>query len=368
MTTPERRILLTPGPATTTDTVKRAQVVPDICPRESEFAAMVQGIAADLTRLTAAPEDARCVLFAGSGTAAVEAMVNSFAGENGLIVVDNGAYGARILQIARGCRIPALEFRSSPTAPIDLAALESLLAGRPKGMDQLAIVHHETTSGLLNDLAAVGGLCRRHGVELLVDAISSYGAIAIDMEGMNVAALAATSNKNLQAMPGASFLIARRGALDAARQRPRRGFYLDAVAEHDHFAAQGQMRFTAPVQTLYALRQAIDEILAEGVAMRLRRYERSWQTLIDGLAARGFAPVVPRQHQSRLITAVDAAAIPGFSFDGMHDFLLARGYTIYPGKLSGRDTFRVANIGDITYRDIEAFLVLVDEYLATCRK
>lgn len=363
MKPPERRVLLTPGPATTSEAVKLAQVVPDICPREEEFAGMVRTIAVDLARVMEAPADARAILLAGSGTAAVEAMLGSFAAA-GVLVVNNGAYGERMLRVAAAHGIPALEFQSSPEQALDLAALDAALAGRPAATAYLALVQHETTTGLLNDLAAVGDVARRHGVRLLVDAVSAYAALPIDMEGMNVAALASTANKNLQGMAGVGFVIARGAEIAAARMRPRRGFYLDAVAEHDYFLAHGQMRFTAPVQTLYALRKALDETLAEGVAARLQRYRRCWQALIDGMEARGFRAVVPRPLQGGLITAFEAGAVEGFDFDRVHDFLLARGVTIYPGKLPGRETFRVANIGAIVPQDIHAFLGLLDECLA----
>ncbi len=365
---PSRRILLTPGPATTTDAVKLAQVVADICPREPEFSAVLRSIVADLPRLIDAPADARAVLLCGSGTAAVEAMIGSLAASNGLIVVNNGAYGERILRMATILGLPVLEFRSDPAAAIDLAELETVLVERPADMAQLAIVHHETTTGLLNDLPAIGALCDRYNVELLVDAMSSFAAIPIDMTACNIAGLAASANKNLQGMAGASFVIVRTAALARAKLRPPRSLYLDLVAEHDYFHAQGQMRFTAPVQTLYALRRAIDEILAESVTGRRRRYDESWAILIDGLESRGFLPIVPRERQSRLITAVDASAIPGFVFEHLHDYMFARGITIYPGKLSGRETFRIANIGAIDLHDIEQFLAHLDAFLISCRK
>lgn len=368
MQTPSRRILLTPGPATTTDAVKFAQVVPDICPRETEFADLMRGIVEDLPRLIDAPADARAILLCGSGTAAVEAMIGSLTGGNGLLVINNGAYGERILQIARILGLPTVEFDSNPTAAIDLDDLEAALADRPSGMGHLAIVHHETTTGLLNDLAAVGALCRRHGVQLLVDAMSSFAAVPIDMAAANIAGLAASANKNLQGMAGASFVIARAEALATARQHPPRSLYFDLAAEEAYFSSHGQMRFTAPVQALYALRQALDETLAETVAVRRQRYDESWTILIDGLDARGFIPLVPRELQSHLITAVDAGNIRGFEFDQLHDYLFARGITIYPGKLPGRETFRIANIGAIDRSDITLFLEHLDGFLASCHQ
>jgi 2-aminoethylphosphonate-pyruvate transaminase len=368
MQAPSRRILLTPGPATTTDAVKFAQVVPDICPRETEFAALMRGIVEDLPRLIDAPADARAILLCGSGTAAVEAMIGSLTGANGLLVINNGAYGERILRIARILGLPSIEFGSDPTAAIDIEGLGAALASRPSGMRHLAIVHHETTTGLLNDLVAVGALCRRHGVQLLVDAMSSFAAVPIDMAAANIAGLAASANKNLQGMAGASFVIARADALAMARQHPPRSLYFDLAAEEAYFSTHGQMRFTAPVQSLYALRQALDETLAETVAIRRQRYDQSWTCLIDGLEARGFVAIVPRELQSRLITAIDAGDIPGFEFEQLHDYLFARGITIYPGKIAGRETFRIANIGAIDSKDITRFLDHLDAYLASCRQ
>jgi aspartate aminotransferase-like enzyme len=198
MSSVKRNVLLNPGPATTTDTVKYAQVVPDICPREDEFGQLMEYVCAELTRIVANCDRYAAVLFGGSGTAAVESILSSVVNEDAIVIVNNGAYGKRMCEIAAAYGLNYLEFLSPPDEAIDLFALENVLIRSPQTVTHLAVVHHETTTGLLNDIRSIGKLCRLHNVNLIVDAISSYGAIPIDMEIMNIGYLAASSNKNLQ--------------------------------------------------------------------------------------------------------------------------------------------------------------------------
>ncbi len=360
-----RDVLLTPGPATTTDSVKRAQLVPDLCPREAEFGAVLREVADGCTALVADSRTHAAVLLGGSGTAAVEAMLASAVGDGPLLVVDNGAYGARMAAIADGCGIPCAVFRSDATTALDLAALESALRGGHDGrpFTHLAVVHHETTTGLLNDVAAIGARCRTHGVALLVDGISSYAAIPLDLAAANVTCLAASANKNLQGMAGIALVIGSR-ALFAGLRPPRgRSFYLNLGEQYRFFEAEGQMRFTPPVQTVMALRQALLEIRLEGVAARYARYGACWATLLDGLAALGLETLVPRALQSRLVTAIREPDQAGYGFAALHDHCRQRGYTIYPGKLADRRSFRVATIGAITPDDIRGFVAALGDYL-----
>jgi len=361
----KRNVLLNPGPATTTDSVKYAQVVPDICPREEEFGQCMQFISTELTKLVADPTDYTTVLFGGSGTAAVEAILSSVIGEDTLLIVNNGAYGKRMCQIAAAYGIPYLEFKSPLDEPIDLQKLEKLLQTAPTKISHLAIVHNETTTGLLNDIQAVGDMCKRHHIQMIVDAMSSYAAIPIDMQKMNISYLAASSNKNIQGMAGVSFVIAHLATLKSTSLIKPRNFYLNLYAQYKYFIETLQMRFTPPVQTLYALRQAIIETVQEGVENRYARYTKSWETLINGIGKLGLAHLVKPEHHSRIITAIVEPDCENYDFDEMHHYFYRRGFTIYPGKLEGQNTFRIANIGDITYRDIEAFLQLLEEYLTS---
>lgn len=359
----KRNILLNPGPATTTDTVKYAQVVPDICPREAEFSLLMEYVCTELTRFVADCQRYTAVLFSGSGTAAVESILSSVVGEDAIVIVNNGAYGKRMCEIATAYGLNFLEFQSPPDEAIDLSALENLLNNSPQTVTHLAAVHHETTTGLLNDIHSIGELCRRHHADLIVDAISSYGAIPIDMEKMNIGYLAASSNKNLQGMPGVAFVIADKSKLANRERIAPRNYYLNLFAQYKSFAETRQMQFTPPVQTIYALKQAIEELKREGVKERYARYAKSWATLIAGITRLGLKHIVNEEHHSKIVTSIMEPDCAGYDFREMHDYLYARGFTIYPGKLENVNTFRIANIGDITYRDIEAFLALLEQYL-----
>ena len=364
MNTVTRNILLTPGPATTTNSVKLAQVVPDICPREPEFGQLMENISTELTRLAADPDRYTTVLIGGSGTAAVESMISSVLGEEDLaVIINNGAYGKRMCEIATAYGLRFLQFTSPPDDAIDLDALEAFIQSSGQTISHLAVVHHETTTGLLNDIEAIGQLCKHYEVDLLVDAMSSYAAIPIDMEKMNIRYLASSSNKNLQGMAGVSFVIAEKNKLKSLKYKKTRNYYLNLYEQHRFFSEYQQMRFTPPVQTLYALQKAIEELKQEGVKERYQRYVKSWETLIAGITSLGLTHIVPETCHSKLVTAIVEPDQDDYDFQEMHDYFYTRGITIYPGKLDSLKTFRVANIGDITFQDIEIFLELLDRYL-----
>ncbi|MGF7048904.1 2-aminoethylphosphonate-pyruvate transaminase [Paenibacillus sp. DS2015] len=359
----KRNILLTPGPATTTDTVKFAQVVPDICPRETEFGELMGSISTHLTKIVADEKQYTTVLFGGSGTAAVDSVLSSVIGEDTVIIINNGAYGKRMCEIATVYGLHFLEFVSPPDQPVDLAALEELLHSTHSPISHLALVHHETTTGLLNDVGSIGRLCQKYQVKLIVDAISSFGAVPIHMEAMNISYIVASSNKNVQGLPGVSFIIASKQNLEELNQVRPRSYYLNLYAQYKYFNQYQQMRFTAPIQTLYALHQAIHELMLEGVEQRYERYTKSWESLIHGIHRLGLNHIVREECHSKLVTSITEPDCDGYDFQKMHDFFYTKGFTIYPGKVENLNTFRIANIGDITHIDIYAFLVLLEIYL-----
>jgi 2-aminoethylphosphonate-pyruvate transaminase len=258
-----------------------------------------------------------------------------------------------------------LEFKSPPDDGIDLDALEQLIQNSSRNISHLAIVHHETSTGLLNDIESVGAICRKHRIDMIVDAMSSYAAIPIGMNTMNISFLAASSNKNIQGMAGIAFVIANKSRLESITHIKPRNYYLDLSAQYKFFSQNHQMRFTPPVQTVYALKQAIDELLQEGVKGRYERYAKSWETLINGMNRLGLRYIVPEKLHSKIITSFLEPEWKGYDFNQMHDYFYRRGFTIYPGKVSALNTFRIANIGDITCTDIEQFLKVMVEYLRT---
>ncbi|MDD4527877.1 MAG: 2-aminoethylphosphonate--pyruvate transaminase [Candidatus Margulisbacteria bacterium] len=356
----KRNVLLNPGPATTTNSVKFAQIVPDICPREKEFGTLMDYISQELTRFVANTQDYTSVLFAGSGTAAVESMLASVA-IGKLLIVNNGAYGRRMCEIADAYELDYLEYQSSNIEPINLDDFENFIQG--KGFKYLAVVHSETTTGLLNDLKSIGNICKRMKVEMLVDVMSSYGAVPINMVAMNVSYLAASSNKNLQGMAGVSFVVANKSKLEELKNQKSKLFYLDLYKQYKGFQKTWQMRFTPPVQTLYALKQAIIELKNEGVENRYKRYSANWEVLMKGLKALGLETLVDKSCHSRIITTVCEPDKENYSFEGLHEFMKRRGYVLYPGKVTDRNTFRISNIGDLQEQDIEAMLIVLKEYL-----
>ncbi len=360
----KRNILLNPGPATTSDSVKLSQVVPDICPREPEVGVMMAYISAELTRLVADPDQYTTVLFGGSGTAAVESMISSVLAEQDVVVViNNGAYGKRICEIAEVYGFHYLEFKSPSDDTIDLAALERFMQASGRTISHLAVVHHETTTGLLNDIKAIGELCGRYRIDMIVDAMSSFAAVPIQMKEMNVRYLAASSNKNLQGMAGVSFVVAEKNKLEGLKHKKPRNYYLDLYAQYNYFSEHRQMRFTPPVQTLYALKQAIEELKQEGVKERYERYVNSWITLINGITRLGLTYLVPEQYHAKIVTSILEPDCAAFHFQEMHDYFYSEGITIYPGKLDRLNTFRIATMGDIAYQDIETFLERLEHYL-----
>jgi 2-aminoethylphosphonate aminotransferase len=360
---PARKILLNPGPATTSDAVKRALVVSDICPREAEFGAVVARVRADLMEIADGEDDVHtAVLIAGPGTAAVEAALGSLVPPEGrVLILDNGAYGERAGRIAAALGVPAHVWRVPWTGRPWLDELGARLAGSDGPFSHCFWVHHETTTGLLNPFAEYGAVCRAHGVTSIVDAMSSFGGVPISLRRDPIDFIISSANKCLQGLPGVSFVIGPRAPMRESAAHSRT-FTLN-LARHEECQAEGQFPFTPPVQVVYALAQALAETKAETVWARARRYRACHDVMLAGMEGEGFRPLLPRELRSGLLTAFHTPARRGFSFAGLHDFLYARGITIYPGKLPGTDTFRVATIGALTPDDLRGFVAAVREYL-----
>lgn len=357
----KRNILLNPGPATTSDTVKYAQVVPDICPRENEFGDLMEYVSTQLTKIVGDESKYTTILFGGSGTAVVESVISSVVPhDKKVLIVNNGSYGKRICQIASAYDMDYIEFKSSAIEPIHLTSLENTIKENPD-ISHLAVIHNETTTGLLNDLNDLGNIASKYDIELIVDAMSSYSAIPIDMEKQNISYLMASSNKNIQGMAGVGFAIANKKRIQKLKDIKPRNFYLNLFAQYENFIKEHQMRFTPPVQTMYALKQAIIETKKEGVQTRYDRYSKSWDTLISGLNNLNLKYLVDNKYHSKIITSI--CITKDMDFNNLHDYFYDKGFTIYPGKVDDFNTFRIANIGDIDFKDMEQFVKLLEQYL-----
>ncbi|TFF79213.1 2-aminoethylphosphonate--pyruvate transaminase [Aeromonas taiwanensis] len=353
-------LLLTPGPLSTTATV-RAAMLQDSCTWDADYnQGVVEPIRRELVRLATGPEyesDYSAVLLQGSGSYVVESVLGSAIGvDECLLIINNGAYGARMGEMARCLGLRHHELDCGETTRPEPAAIEAMLARHPE-ITHLAMVHCETTTGMLNPLEEVAALCQRRGIRLIVDAMSSFGGIPIDMGRLGIEFLISSANKCIQGVPGFGFVIARRTALTACAGRAR-SVSLDLHAQWQTMEQQGgKWRFTSPTHTVLAFAQALRELEEEGgIDARHQRYSENQRTLVAGMAALGFAPLLPEEWQSPIITAFYSPAHPDYRFADFYQRLKAQGFVIYPGKVSQADCFRIGNIGDVTPERVRCLL------------
>ncbi|MDN7588994.1 2-aminoethylphosphonate aminotransferase [Burkholderia seminalis] len=345
-------LLLNPGPVTLTERVRRSLLQPDLCHRESEFFDLQDEARA---RLVAAyeldPAEWTAVLMTGSGTAAVESMIAALVPQDGkLLVIENGVYGERITQIATQYGIAHDVLKHEWMHAPDLAQVAARLdAG---GYTHVAVIHHETTTGRLNDLGAIAEVCRARGVKILVDGVSSFGAEAIDFAGGDIDAVAATANKCLHGVPGAAFVIVRRGALSKAASRT---YYLD-LGRLAKLQDQRNTPFTPSVHAYYALVEALREFdEAGGWRARHAHYKALADQAQAGLAARGMPLVLPEGASSVVLRAYRLPQ--GVTYEALHDGLKARGFVIYAGQGGlSKELFRISTMGAIQAADVERLL------------
>ena len=358
----KRNVLLNPGPATTSDTVKYAQVVPDICPREEEFVAIMDEVRRELVNVVHAdPQKYAAVLFTGSGTIVQDVLVNSLvpAGKK-ICIVNNGAYSARMVEIADYYSIPCVNLEFPTTGLPDLDVVKQALEA-DKDIAVVATVHHETGTGVLNPVREIGKIAHANGCVFIVDTISTYGLIPFDIEKENIDFCMSSAQKGLYGMTGVSWTVGKIEEIEKSKDYPKRSYYCNLFMQYDFFNRVGEMHFTPPVQTVYALRQAIQEYREEGEQARYQRITRCWEAVHKGLEEIGLDTVIDREIQGHLVVTVKAPEDDKFDFFKLHDYCYERGFTIYPGKMFGLETFRLCNLGLITPTDIEDFFVVAKE-------
>lgn len=365
----KRNILLNPGPATTTDTVKLAQVVPDICPREKEFACMMKDLRSDLLKVAhGVPGKHTAVLFCGSGTINIDICLNSLLPEGKkVLVINNGAYSTRAVEVCQYYGLPHINLSFSVYERPDLIVVEQTLKSNP----DIALVyttHHETGTGLLNPIREIGELAHQYGATFVVDTTSSLGMIPFDMERDNVDFCMASAQKGLMAMTGLSFIIGNEEIIKKSKDYPKRSYYCNLYLQYDYFERTGEMHFTPPVQTIYATRQALKEYFEEGEENKFTRHRRVFEAIHKGVAELGLQYVIKREWQSGLVVSVLYPDTPNFSFERVHDYCYERGFTIYPGKISTTNTFRLCALGAIDVEDIERFFGILKEVMELLHK
>jgi len=363
----KRNVLLNPGPATTTDTVKMAQVVPDICPREKEFAGLMDGLRGDLLKIVHAdPAEYTSVLFTGSGTINIDICLNSLlpAGKR-ILIVNNGAYSSRAVEVCQYYGMPHIDLKSSVFERPDLALVEKTLRENP----DIAVVyttHHETGTGVLNPIREIGALAHRYGAIFVVDTTSSLAMIPINVHEDNIDFCMASAQKGIMAMSGLSFVIGRKAEIIRSKDYPKRSYYCNLYLQYEYFEKTGEMHFTPPVQTIYAAIQGLKEYFAEGEQAKWARHLRVNRAIHEGIARLGLKEAIDPAIQSGLVVSVLYPENPKWDFEKVHDYCYERGFTIYPGKVGSAKTFRLCALGQIDAPDIvdffKVFKAALDEF------
>lgn len=362
----KRNVLLNPGPATTTDTVKLAQIVPDICPREKEFADLMKGFRSDILKTVHAdPAAYTAVLFCGSGTLNMDVCLNSLLpAEAKVLVVNNGAYSSRAVEICRAYGLNHIDLRFPVDELPDLTRVEAVLKENPD-IRLVYTTHNETGTGICNPIREIGALAHRYGATFVVDTTSTLAMRPIDVARDNIDFCMASAQKGIMAMTGLSFVIGRTDLIVASKDYPKRSYYCNLYLQYEYFEKTGQMHFTPPVQTVYAAVQGLKEYFAEGEIAKWERHKRIFEAIHAGLDELGFKNVIRREWQSGLVVSVLYPDDPNWDFMKVHDYCYERGFTIYPGKIASTNTFRLCSLGAIDEADIKAFFKVFKEALIT---
>ncbi|CAM2981979.1 2-aminoethylphosphonate--pyruvate transaminase [Vibrio mytili] len=353
-------LLLTPGPLSTSETVRKA-MLKDWCTWDDEYnKEIVEVIRSKLVQLATKQPGYTSVLMQGSGTSSVEATIGSAIGKEGkLLAVDNGAYGARIAQIATYLNIPCHVISSGETSLPHLNEVETALATDPT-ITHVAIVHCETTTGMLNPIADFAAIAKTYGKVLILDAMSSFGGIPMDIAELDIDFMISSANKCIQGVPGFGFVIAKQSELEKC-QGQARSLSLDLYDQwHCMEMNHGKWRFTSPTHTVRAFYQALLELEQEGgVEARHQRYQTNQKTLVAGMRSLGFKPLVDDALHSPIITSFYSPTHSDYQFKTFYTRLKEQGFVIYPGKVSNADCFRIGNIGEVYPTDIERLLVAI---------
>ncbi|HYJ05077.1 MAG TPA: 2-aminoethylphosphonate--pyruvate transaminase [Chthoniobacterales bacterium] len=353
-------LLFTPGPLTTSASVKAA-MQRDLGSRSPEFIELVAGIRAELLNIAGVSQKSgyEVVLMQGSGTFAIEAVFSSVIPPEGrLLVLANGAYGERMLQIAERLKIATSIQRWPENESPDAETVRRLL-NADSAPTHVAIVHLETTTGILNPIDEIEKIVREHRCQFIVDAMSSFGGVAIDLAALQADYLVSSANKCLEGVPGFSYVLARREALESTLGYAR-NVSLDLLAQWHGLERDSQFRFTPPTHALLAFAQALKEFREEGgVAARARRYRANREVLLAGMRRIGFREYLAPERQSDIITSFRYPEDPAFDFAEFYRLLAARGMVIYPGKVSNADCFRIGTIGRISPDQVHALIAEV---------
>jgi 2-aminoethylphosphonate-pyruvate transaminase len=350
---------------TTSQTIKQA-MLRDLGSRDVEFIAIISEIREQLLKVAGVSQDDgyEAVLMQGSGTFGIESVIGTTVPPNGkLLVVINGAYGERIAKIAEILKIDCACYRTTENSVPDPAEVDRILS-EDGDITNVAVVHCETTTGIMNPIEEIGRVVRKHERIYFVDSMSAFGSVPFDFHASEADYLVSSANKCIEGVPGFSFALCRRSALESTAGWAR-SVSLDLHAQWRGLEANGQFRFTPPTHVILAFRQALRELEEDGgVAGRGRRYEENYQTLVAGMRTMGFREYLERKLQGYIITSFHFPEDPRFTFEEFYQKLNDKGYVIYPGKVSNADCFRIGNIGRLFTDDVTALLAAIGATIA----
>ncbi|MDQ6598564.1 2-aminoethylphosphonate--pyruvate transaminase [Bacillus salipaludis] len=355
-------LLLTPGPLTTTDTVKLA-MMKDWCTWDDDYNNIVQDIRKRLVGLaTESIDQYSAVLMQGSGTFSVESVIGTVLPRDGkLLVIANGVYGSRIVKIAKTLGINTVVLESGEVEALDLNRLTNELENDSK-ISHVAIVHCETTTGMLNPIEKVSEIVKRYNRVFIVDAMSSFGGVEMDIASLNIDYLISSANKCIEGVPGFGFAIVKKDEFEKCKNNAR-SVSLDLYDQWKTMEEQnGKWRFTSPTHVVRAFAQALKELEVEGgIKIRASRYKNNQMVLSEGMKKLQFEPILPGELQSPIITSFYYPESEKFNFKVFYQRLKEKGFVIYPGKVSALDTFRIGNIGNVHQKDIEGLLQAIEQ-------
>jgi len=352
-------VLLNPGPVNVTPRVRDALLRGDLCHREVEFSDLMGSIREKLLKVFDIEDEYTSVLISGSGTAALEMGVSScLSPGKSILIIQNGVYGERIAKIAEIYQFPKHVLNYKWGEPPCLEDVETALKEQAD-IEVVALVHHETTTGLLNPLEAVSGLARKYKKKLFIDCISSLAGDAIDFSACPIDFAIGTANKCIQGLPGVAFILFRKKDLCRLKNIPARSLYFNLMETH-RAQESGDTLFTPAVQIHYALDEALDELMEETVAGRIQRYKKAADLFRKGFSEIGLQFLIPEGHRSNCLTALRLPE--GVDYSDLHAQLKSQGFVIYAGQGNLQNKiFRIANMGDLKTEDIQTCLRVLKE-------
>ena len=358
----KKKLLFTPGPLNTSELTKKSTLI-DLGSRDKDFIKINESLFSYILRLGHAGKGYICLPIQGSGTFCLEATLSTLlSNKSKILILTNGAYGNRIINICKKIKkkYVALKFNENETISID--KIQKTLK-QNKFISHIALVHCETSSGILNSLNEISSFCKKYKKKLIVDAMSSFGGIEINIKKNNIEALVSSANKCLEGIPGFSFSIIKKKSLYKSKTNAH-SLSLDLFDQWKGFLKNGQWRFTPPTHSIVALSSALEQLKKEGgITNRNKRYKKNYQTLINGMNKMGFKSYLDNNLHSPIIVSFKMPKNQKFNFNFFYNNLSKLGFVIYPGSITNQKTFRIGCIGNIYPKHIKMLLKAIEKTL-----